>query len=220
MIQLPKFTSHKVATMLIVGATAGAGAACVFVAARFASDPGDILGFFGGAIGAGLAVVGALWLEERKRIKSVENSRGLYITSLTQLALSAHEFSRAADDDVPSRLLTFRQTARTFDEIKRLVSFEDAGAYFSICAVIYWIEVFEGEAKVLLERLDRGELTSAQVKAAIAPRLTRLAPAIRGCLGAHPYWKGGQARLDLLLRLADQQAATMAQAPSGPVPNA
>ena len=52
---------------LIVGATAGFFSAGIAIAARFTTDPGDILGFIGGAVGAGFAVAGAIYVETRSR---------------------------------------------------------------------------------------------------------------------------------------------------------
>lgn len=64
--------SDKYALIIVAGLTSGVGAASVNIAARFTSDTGDVLGFFGGAIGAGSAVFGSMWLE---RFKSRENEK-------------------------------------------------------------------------------------------------------------------------------------------------
>lgn len=53
-------------TALIIGCTAGFTGASTIIAAKLAGDPGDVLGLIGGAIGAGFAVIGALWVEGRK----------------------------------------------------------------------------------------------------------------------------------------------------------
>jgi hypothetical protein len=63
-------SSRGIALIVLAGFTSGVGAASVNIAARFVSDPGDALGFFGGAFGAGAAVLGGLWLERLKNQKA------------------------------------------------------------------------------------------------------------------------------------------------------
>lgn len=188
--------------MLIIGATTGAFVACVFIAARFAHDPGDVLGFFGGATGAGLAVVGALWIEERKKEDKRESYRQMLTQALTQVALCAFKFSHDDSADVASGLLTFRQAVHTFEMVRKNINIDDALAYFSMSSVIYWLDVIDAQAKELLVRAEKGELSTAQVRAAIGPRMGVVAPSIITTFGAHPYWQQANADLQGVLSLA------------------
>lgn len=80
----------------LTGATAGLSAAAVNIAARYTTDPGDLLGFLGGVIGAAAAVLGAVWLENRKNVKAgVDRRRGLegaiLAAALTSASVADHE---------------------------------------------------------------------------------------------------------------------------------
>lgn len=61
-----KLDRQGVVEAAIAGATSGIFFGCVVVAARYTTDQGDILGFFGAAFGAGIAILGALFVEQVK----------------------------------------------------------------------------------------------------------------------------------------------------------
>lgn len=88
-----------------IGTIAGATAATVNLGVRGVADVGDLLGFVGAAVGAGLAVIGAIYVESRKRSNEAETARaGIdrmldnyigFVTARTEDAIAAPDLHTA-----------------------------------------------------------------------------------------------------------------------------
>lgn len=179
--------SDSLLSMLIIGVTVGLSVACVFIAASWAQDPGDILGFFGGAIGAGWAVIGAVSIEDRKRARKREDTKKLFVDALKAVGVTADRFGQLPDTAVAAGILTFLQGVETFQVVCARATIDDVTGFFSMSSVIYWARSFDAEARGLLEQLNTGLFQPAQVRAVLGPKLKSFSGIIRNTLTV-AYW--------------------------------
>jgi hypothetical protein len=178
------FTRKELIEVVLIGATGGVFGACVIVATRLATDPGDVLGFFGGAVGAGLAVVGALWVDRRK----AGDRRKLLADSLVSVGVVAAKFESAPAERVPSMLLTLRQTIQTFDTVRTHVGVDDALIHLSMSVLIHWFPIVTQEIDELLEQMSDESLTPAKAKAQFLPKAQVIYASIESTISEIPLW--------------------------------
>jgi hypothetical protein len=138
--------------LAIISASASAAAACVVVAARVATDPGDVLGFFGGAIGAGLAVAGALWVERHKERQKAQADRDMLAQSLVLLGVTSYQAADAPDDQLDAMLRTVEQNLQNFLAVRGFARLDNGVHHGAMATIAYWAEkhVVELEAIVSL----------------------------------------------------------------------
>lgn len=143
----------------LAGATSGAAAASVNIAARYATDPGDVLGFYGGAIGAGLAVAGALGIERWKATATASKMVRMSGESLTLLYKGTL---------APLDLTNYRRRARTTFQsytfaLERLRAVNTDNTYFQVMATVFDQNSVDIIAQ--LTRVIQSENTNADVEA-------------------------------------------------------
>lgn len=128
-------------------AASAAGAACVVIAAKFAPNPGDVLGFFGGMLGAFFAVAGGLYLQRKEKeesatgaIKSLE--RGLLFFLETAKRLGTKQSRR----EVRANAITVQQAWNILDTAAKIgLANSNDIAFTGVCQnVIHWTDQVTG----------------------------------------------------------------------------
>lgn len=101
-----------------VGTIGGATASVITLAATKIADVGDLLGFVGAAVGAGLAVIGAIHVEDRKRIRDAVE----YRTAVVRIIVSYIESCTLAIRHINSTESTERNVGALMNTRDRLLS--------------------------------------------------------------------------------------------------
>jgi hypothetical protein len=129
------------ALIVIAGLTSGMGAASVNIAARFADDPGDILGFFGGAIGAGAAVIGAVYLERFKSRESEKIERTKLKRDVIRFGRLCRAFLESSNKSpLVGQALSISQSWASIVKRHGATSSLDGHFLSSVDAISYWYE--------------------------------------------------------------------------------
>lgn len=142
--------------MLVVGFTAGVTAACVKYVARSAATPGEILTFAGGAVGAGGAVIGALWVES----KSGERRRKAFEGALEFILHGAFSTREASDADLTAVISTLFQAFQSLRELRRAIPLDDPLANVALVNLVKVYAGVEDLLKPIETELDEGHSLS------------------------------------------------------------
>lgn len=173
---------------LVIGATAGLFAAGVNIAARYTSDPGDVLGFIGGAVGAGAAVIGALWLE-RVKVRSAERERLAALARiLVGLARRSAGVIEADEDRRLGTIQTLRQTIGTFLAMRATHVLPDPERQATLDT---FSEIVERRRAALAEAeqgVREGTLTLAGAVEQLRPQLIALIDSVHMVLRVDTDW--------------------------------
>jgi len=147
----------------VAGVTSGVAAASVNIAARFTTDPGDVLGFTGGVVGAGLAVLGALFVENRKaQLANVANQL-LVSQSLISVVVSTIHLAKADRGLKWSRLLAVRQSFDGYVALRRALPFPEPQLNIRLTAIEDWMVRWRVTIDRLLAELE-DEVDASQVQ--------------------------------------------------------
>lgn len=145
--------------IVIVGLVGGVAAACLVIAILLGASIDNLLNFFGGAVGSGLAVVASLWLESRKRARGLENM----MTSLVNTASVAMRFEKIDDESIVPLIVTFQQSAEAFEVCRLGATIDDPLHQYAFQASTYWLKRALREMGEGMEALDAGKTTEAQL---------------------------------------------------------
>jgi hypothetical protein len=127
----------------ILGSTLAVCGTCTWLVTRGIQDPGDLLGFFGGALGTGLAVGGTIFLDRRSR----RNDRLLLADAIYSVGSTARFAANAPVEHLDAGILTLKQAIHTFDTIRGTTPVRDAQAQRLLSLMTYWLPI-------LIEKLD------------------------------------------------------------------
>jgi hypothetical protein len=203
-------------TWAIGGATFGIAAACAVVLLR-TLDQSATLGFLGGAVGARLAVLGAVWLEDRRGRIEKQARRSLLADALCRYGSAAVRLQHAPDSVVSNALHHMRQATEAFGIVRGIASFDHAGAALEIATLDYWGRKYDGRFERAAAALDNGGITAAAARAAIDGEAAHLAKIVRLIFGEHAYWgESGRRALATLERQKDYYAGVDPAAPHVP----
>lgn len=145
--------------IVIVGLVGGVAAACLALAMRLGASVDNLLNFFGGAVGSGLAVVASLWLESHKRARRLEQM----MTSLVNTASVAMRFQDIDDKFIVPLIVTFQQSAEAFEACQLGATVEDPLHQYAFQSSIYWLKRGLQEMTQGIEDLNAGEITESQL---------------------------------------------------------
>lgn len=145
--------------ILIVGVVGGIAASCVTLAALLGASTDNLLNFFGSAVGSGLAVVAALWLESRRRARALEQM----MTSLVITASVAMRFEPKADELVAPLIVTFQQSAAAFEAARLGANIEDPLHQYAFQSAVFWLRRVLKEMEAGLQDLAEGKLTEGEL---------------------------------------------------------
>ena len=185
------FSRRDLIEILLVGATGGIFGACIIIASKATNDPSDVLGFFGGAVGAGLAVVGALWVEKQKG----GARKKMLADSLVSVGAAAAEFHSIPDEAMSSMLLTLRQVIQTFDIVRTHAGIDDAMAQLSMSALIHWFPIITKDIDQLQLRLKENKITASDAKKEFLHKADLIYSSVESTLLSHPYWPKSALRM-------------------------
>lgn len=165
-MKFPKFrrpSGSEIIEAIAIGIIGGATASVIALASKKIADVGDLLGFVGAAVGAGLAVIGAIYVDDRRRRN--ESTEGA--ASLREVIKGFIAMVDVAVDQIPDRA-TPRETfvaleivSDRFESVRRYIGFMHSRPFIKPNAhhILYWFEsdtakIFKTVESVDLENID------------------------------------------------------------------
>lgn len=155
---------NALTAIAVAGITSGVGAASINIAARFTTDPGEVLGFAGGILGAGLAVMGALYVEHWKGARTAEDSQCVLGESLSSITIAAILAASSPRDRAWGALLALRQSFDGFADVSRQAPIYQAALNTRIASLKDWMPRWRADIDFLIARLDRDEIASDETR--------------------------------------------------------
>ena len=138
-------------------------AAGVNIAARYTSDAGDILGFIGGAVGAGAAVIGAKWLEDSKTRKGDRESVEQIEKSLVHLWTRGVNLEQTTDKDAVARILSAKQALDLLNSIQKRVIIRNIDTASLVETFVHWTPTIMGWIERELKYINDGASASSRL---------------------------------------------------------
>lgn len=120
---------------LIAGITGGLIAGAIGLAYHLGASPDNVLNFSGGAVGSGLAVLGALWVEANRRRRAFKQ----LTNSLVIPATVAIRFGHESNDLLPALVLTLRQSVEAFEATRIATPVENPLHQYGLQTCVFWI---------------------------------------------------------------------------------
>jgi len=182
---------NALTAIAIAGITSGVGAASINIAARFATDPSDVLGFAGGILGAGLAVLGALYVEHWKGARTAEASQCVLGESMTSITIAAILAASSPPEKAWGALLALRQSFDGFADVSRQTPIHQAALNTRIASLKDWIPRWRADIDLLIARLDRNEIASNETVNDISRVARAVSITTRWVIGPPGGWPSG-----------------------------
>lgn len=174
----------------IAGATSGILVGCVVLSARLVTDAGDILGFFGGAFGAGAAVVGGMYLEDRKsKVQSQSNLRQIE-GALTNVAQRSAEIRDNSSNHKTGSVLAFSQSLLIFKKTYQRFSTDDYELVAALEALDEWVDPTRELIRKSLESHKNGKHSLTEVYEILHPTSAAMTNSIEALLSLDYRWTG------------------------------
>lgn len=145
--------------IIIVGLVGGVAAACLGLAFRFGASVDNLLNFFGSAVGSGLAVVAALWLESHRRQRALEKM----VTSLVISASVAMRFKSIESSLIRPLILTFQQSSEAFEASRLGVNIQDPLHQYALQSAIFWMKRAVEDMHNGVLDCESGKITEARL---------------------------------------------------------
>jgi len=134
----------------IVGGVGGIAGCVLVLAIRFGATVDNLLNFLGGAVGSGLAVAATLWLEQRRRARSLRQM----LDSLVIVADASLRFRSLTDDLIKPMVLTFQQSVEALEASRLGASIENPLHQYGFHSAMFWLKRSIAEMKISTDRFD------------------------------------------------------------------
>jgi len=157
-----------------VGTTAGFVGSAIFIASRALDHPSDVLGFLGAFAGSGLAIIGARWLEQRRRADEQAESLQLVYRAAEGLSLSALTYGVGDPQGLAGRLHTVRQRATVLVAVAKAYRGSNIYVLQRIEAAVYWLPTSVQAIENAINAINAGSLTPPEAIASLEPAMQNL----------------------------------------------
>jgi hypothetical protein len=174
----------------IMGSTIAVCGTCIWLISRGVAA-GDLLGFLGGALGAGLAVGGSVFLDRR----SQRNDRLLLADAIYTIGSTARTVAHNSPELLAAGLLTLKQAIHTFDTIRAVTTVRDAQAQRLLSLMTYWVPIHEGRFDAGLDAVREDDGRTLREFETLRPTLEKIFSLAAGVLEHRTLWPttGGKA---------------------------
>lgn len=163
----------------VIGVTAGATGAVVIAGLQHIADPGDLLGFLGGAVGAVITVGAASWIEQRRRLADNEARIAPFRSVFTAIGNCLESLERAVGDDIRENLGVIVASREAVALIRPLAATENLDLIMALRSYDLEMDVFEHKVedaiKSALYFSDGTSTIQANLEKAVDPMKDRVA---------------------------------------------
>lgn len=149
---------YELSEVAIVGGVGGIAGCVLVLAIRFGATVDNLLNFLGGAVGSGLAVAATLWLEQRRRARSLRQM----LDSLVIVADASLRFRSLTDDLIKPMVLTFQQSVEALEASRLGASIEDSLHQYGFHSAMFWLKRSIAEMNISTDRFDQNEIDLAE----------------------------------------------------------
>lgn len=180
----------------IAGSTTGIFFGSVVIATRLTTDAGDILGFFGAAFGAGVAVLGALFVERVKISNELARRRESLEMSVAAVVLIYDKVQQhPGGEEIVGYLIAAEQALSVFIRSKDAYQAQDMKLVGVLEALAYWVPTTQAFIREVVEKVDRGAILIDGVEQVAREIASRGLPQWFRVLAFDREWSGAGMRL-------------------------